>query len=180
MQQKQTKTASNIKFYCMKWGKLSTFFQSKWNESQTILSINSDGTKCKSTDFFNHLEMSFTEIYLKNIAIIFIGFFVLAERIKFFKDNGVFTIFSSVTWLGYGWKYHKSWYITNFFDLHEESNLIGYRPNRLNILWYQITFGIYCLTTFLSLIQSIRFRKLNTNPNFLAKFQSTQSGISFQ
>ena len=178
MQQKQTKTASNIKFYCMKWGKLSTFFQSKWNESQTILSINSDGTKCKSTDFFNHLEMSFTEIYLKNIAIILIGFFVLAERIKFFKDNGVFTIFSSVTWLGYGWKYHISWYITNFFDLWDDSNFIGYRPSRLNVLWYRITFGINCLAVFFNLIPSIKFRQVNMSQNFLIKFQTNQSGIS--
>ena len=92
----------------MKWENVFTFLGSTLNEFTTIFSMKSDGTKCKSTVFFSRFEINFTEIYLKNIAMIFIGFFVFAEPIKFFSVNGVWIILSSVTSLGYGWKYHKS------------------------------------------------------------------------
>lgn len=71
----------SIKIYWIKWENVFTFLEDKENDSHTIFSKNSDGTKCKSTDFFNCLDSNFTEIYLKNIAITLIGFFVFAERI---------------------------------------------------------------------------------------------------
>ena len=74
--------------------KVCTFLGFMANDSQTIFSMKLEGTKCKSTDFFNRLDNKRTLIYLKNTAISFSGFLVHAEYKKFNNVNGVFTIFS--------------------------------------------------------------------------------------
>lgn len=164
-------------YFWMKWERVFTFLFGSLYDSDTIFSINCDGTRCKSIVLTSRFLSSVTDRYLHVTANIFSGFLVFADLMKFLIVSGVWTISSWVTWLGYGWKYHKSWYIMSFFMFSSFVTLIGNRPSHLRVLLNRMTFGINVLISFLSLIASIRLNIARHRPKYLRYFHIFHHGM---